>query len=203
MLELPRAPPALWTAGASEEVGFSILANHGGGYSYRLCRDTGDPSALTEECFQKGHLSFASPFQRVVDRAGRTVANFTATRLSNGTHPEGSVWTRNPFPQEAELGPKIPTLPRAYGRGPFAYNLVDTLAVPAHLPPGRYVLSWRWDAEQTKFLHVPAFASPRRLTPRRAGKSGPTAETWWSGAQHRPRQPRRPPRPSAGGPRSD
>ena len=36
-----------------EKVGWGILANHGGGYSYRLCR-VGEQ--LTEECFQKTPL---------------------------------------------------------------------------------------------------------------------------------------------------
>ena len=37
-------------------------ANHGGGYSYRLCKST--PGAnVTEACFQKGHLDFAGEAQ--------------------------------------------------------------------------------------------------------------------------------------------
>ena len=31
----------------------------------------------------------------------------------------------------------------------FDYMLVDQLRVPAHLPEGKYVLSWRWDCEET------------------------------------------------------
>ena len=42
-----------WRQGGVEKVGWGILANHGGGYSYRLCR-TGEQ--LTEECFQKTPL---------------------------------------------------------------------------------------------------------------------------------------------------
>ena len=50
------------------------------------------------------------------------------------------------------------TVPHGVGdwdvQGPCAGNfiggaIVDTLQVPATLPPGRYVLGWRWDAEQT------------------------------------------------------
>jgi hypothetical protein len=37
-----------------------------------------------------------------------------------------------------------------YGRGPFPYSLMDQVVVPRNLQPGDYVLSWRWDAEQTK-----------------------------------------------------
>ena len=46
--------------------------------------------------------------------------------------------------------PGIPALPDLYGRGPFTVSLTDEVRVPAGLAPGHYVLSWRWDAEQTK-----------------------------------------------------
>ena len=36
------------------------------------------------------------------------------------------------------------------GRGPFPFTIQDVVDVPASLPLGHYVLSWRWDAEQTK-----------------------------------------------------
>merc|ERR1712048_1311244 len=29
------------------------------------------------------------------------------------------------------------------------YSIVDKVHVPQHLPPGQYLLSWRWDCEQT------------------------------------------------------
>ena len=41
-----------WVAGGVAEVGWGIIANHGGGYSYRLCRRE-EGGALTEECFQQ------------------------------------------------------------------------------------------------------------------------------------------------------
>ena len=44
-----------WRLGAVERVGWGILANHGGGYSYRLCR-AGEE--LTEDCFQRTPLRF-------------------------------------------------------------------------------------------------------------------------------------------------
>jgi hypothetical protein len=42
------------------EVGWSVSANHGGGYSYRLCKvpEDGGKERLTEECFQQTPLSF-------------------------------------------------------------------------------------------------------------------------------------------------
>ena len=35
--------------------------------------------------------------------------------------------------------------------GPLLPNveMVDTLQLPAHLAPGRYVLQWRWDCEES------------------------------------------------------
>lgn len=36
----------------------------------------------------------------------------------------------------------------ASGRGPFNISVMDKVRVPASLPSGHYVLSWRWDAER-------------------------------------------------------
>ena len=48
--------------GSTQEVAWLMDANHGGGYSYRLCKIPPEGrSGLTEECFQQGHLSFAGP----------------------------------------------------------------------------------------------------------------------------------------------
>ena len=59
-------------------------------------------------------------------------------------------WARNPFPMEDGAIEPIPGLEGVFGRGPFNYSVVDLVAVPSSLAPGPYVLSWRWDAEQTK-----------------------------------------------------
>eukprot|EP00041_Stephanoeca_diplocostata_P012866 m.217264 g.217264 ORF g.217264 m.217264 type:complete len:499 (+) comp19119_c0_seq1:332-1828(+) len=147
MLDLDGTPQASWAAGSIQEVGWAITANHGGGYAYRLCPLD---SNLSEDCFQKHHLKFAGTLQRVLNSNGTEVTTLNATRLSEGTWPVGSEWTRNPFPQESNLRPRIPGMPNVYGRGPFAYTLVDQVNVPADLAPGPYVLSFRWDAEQTK-----------------------------------------------------
>ena len=45
----PTAPGATWKAGDVVEVAWTLQANHGGGYSYRLC-PADEP--LTEACFQ-------------------------------------------------------------------------------------------------------------------------------------------------------
>jgi hypothetical protein len=36
-LELPAKSPTVWPKGSTQEVAWAITANHGGGYSYRLC----------------------------------------------------------------------------------------------------------------------------------------------------------------------
>jgi hypothetical protein len=72
------------------------VANHGGGYAFRLARRK--PTAeMTEAAFEEGHLAFASEATDIVNASGLTVATFPAVRLSNGTHPPGSTWTRNPM----------------------------------------------------------------------------------------------------------
>ena len=44
-----------WARGSVVEAAYIMYSNHGGGYSYRLCKQS---SHLTEECFQAGHLDF-------------------------------------------------------------------------------------------------------------------------------------------------
>ena len=146
MLDLPNGPVATWTAGDTAEVGFAMTANHGGGYVYRLCPVD---SELSEECFQRHTLPFAGVNQWLIDTKGQVIANLTALRTDKGTWPEGSTWTRNPVPQEKTFAP-ILALPWAIGRGPFNFTIMDQVIVPEDLPSGHYVLSWRWDAEQTK-----------------------------------------------------
>lgn len=94
--DLPATPSTKWPAGSKQEVAFSLYANHGGGYSYRLCPKS---SKLTEECFQRHHLQFVgneSWIQYADDEANRTA--IPATRVSEGTNPTGSQWTKNPIP---------------------------------------------------------------------------------------------------------
>merc|ERR1719410_1045629 len=88
-------------AGGKLDANFVIQANHGGGYAYRLCKvpEDGDMTKLTEECFQDGHLDFASDeswIQWGPDK--KDSVKFKATRSTEGTFPEGSVWTKDPIP---------------------------------------------------------------------------------------------------------
>lgn len=128
---------------------------------------------LTEECFQKYPLDFVGDDQWIqygIHEELRSKA-FPAMRTKNGTLPAGSQWTRNPIPAckgytgGANMictGPQFPApLPCGqfgcvYGFGKhglgeqmFKFSIVDKVQVPAHLQPGKYVLSFRYDCEQT------------------------------------------------------
>jgi len=180
--KLPPVPHKMqWKAGATAEVAWSIFANHGGGYAYRLCPAS---QTLTEACFQLHPLEFSGETQWI--QYGSNYSSrvaIPAIRTSTGTNPAGSTWTRNPIPACAGTGggskhaactaPQFPPpIDGLYGFGLgtctadehgvppctreeeehwgrlFNFNIVDEVKVPAGLS-GDYVLSWRWDVEQT------------------------------------------------------
>ncbi|EOD22642.1 hypothetical protein EMIHUDRAFT_315671 [Emiliania huxleyi CCMP1516] len=158
------APSVTWTAGQTVEVAWTVLANHGGGYQYRLCRAS---EPLTEACFQRLPLRFVGRQSLLWDRkpvfgscpwpppgtSGGTRVWFEGTYVSNGTVPEGSMWARNPLPRNdhqdtfAGFAPARGRLRRMWG--PYNVEVVDTLALPADLPHGEWVLGWRWDCEES------------------------------------------------------
>merc|ERR1711975_66659 len=76
-----------------------IFANHGGGYAYRLCPASDN---LTEACFQRHHLKFLGnkSWIRYISKDGKEENRtaISAVRVTEGTLPEGSSWTRNPIP---------------------------------------------------------------------------------------------------------
>ena len=158
-----------WRRGEVAEVGWGMLANHGGGYSYRLCK-LGE-GLVTEECFQQTPLNFASDHSWVQygwDPATRV--ELVASRTREGTFPPGSQWTMNPIPvcNSTAMGWFDPTCPEGfefepqgpglYGTGEhadtpgypdFLWTLMDEVEVPVDLEAGDYVLSFRWDCEAT------------------------------------------------------
>lgn len=164
----------VWVAGSTAEVGWGQFANHGGGYSYRLCPAA---SELTEECMQRTPLDFVGDTQWFqfgadgMDTANRT--EVPASQVSVGTVPAGSQWRRNPVPACATdpygtgggTGPQNPcatplfppAMPGVFGFGlggtpkqdiSSTVGIVDRVHVPK-VPPGDYVLVFRWDCEQT------------------------------------------------------
>lgn len=104
-LTLPATTPTVWRRGDVVEVAHGLMANHGGGYSWRLCPNDGK-APVTEECFQKNTLRFAGAEQTLV--YGETMQWGKVRQLPNltlplvlvteGTFPAGSEWARNPIP---------------------------------------------------------------------------------------------------------
>ena len=86
-----------WSAGEVVTVGWSIIANHGGGYSYRLCKRP-EVGVVTEECFQETPLKFHGDTQWVQYGETGPRVEFLANRTTKGTWPQGSQWTKNPIP---------------------------------------------------------------------------------------------------------
>lgn len=131
---LPEGSKTSWVRGSVQEVAWSIRANHGGGYAYRLCPKTGN---LTEECFQAHHLEFPTNVSWIEygnDKSNRTA--ITAQRVSIGTLPTGSTWTKNPIPACNSTsggvgspickGPQFePPLPGLFGYGGAACTKVS------------------------------------------------------------------------------
>ena len=111
---------AVWARGSVQEVAWAPMANHGGGYSWRLCRH-GDGDAVSEACFQRTVLSFAPgnhSFIRFADQlqwAGGVspyipvVPDIAVPRVTvrEGTTPPGSEWARVPLPLCELCGPKV------------------------------------------------------------------------------------------------
>ena len=161
-----------WTRGSVVEVAWAIRANHGGGYSYRLCKVPSEGRrGLTEECFQQTPLRFVGDKQWVQygeDKSTRYA--FQAVRTDQGTTPAGSQWTKNPIPACNGLsggfndphpctnGTQFPPPgPGLEGFGvdlnfiikAFPFSIIDLVQIPKDLEAGDYVISFRWDCEQS------------------------------------------------------
>lgn len=104
---LPDHTPPTYTIGGNAEVTWSIRNNHGGGYSYRLCPlPKGNFTDLSEECFKQTSLDFVQDEQAIVFPDGHTLKlNASQTTfVTEGTTPEGSMWSMIPMPPTL-LGP--------------------------------------------------------------------------------------------------
>mmetsp|Transcript_9038 Transcript_9038/g.18243 ORF Transcript_9038/g.18243 Transcript_9038/m.18243 type:complete len:403 (-) Transcript_9038:115-1323(-) len=162
----------VWEAGTEVEVAWTIQANHGGGYSYRLC-PLG--SILDETCFNKKPLQMVGQsWLRWGGEGGRTLA-FDPVSVTTGTKA-GVMWRKNPVPRawktrdgrwgagsnhlqtgwgfapmcEDEGMDRAATTQSCTGEwGPYNLEIVDTVRVPADLPAGRWVLNWRMDQEES------------------------------------------------------
>lgn len=153
----PMNTNTIWKTGSVVEVAWTIEANHGGGYIYRLARADGP---LTEDEFNKNPLPFVG--HQMFRWNGTKTFNFDGVYLSEGTTPKGSTWARNPVPRNdyAQTGQGFPpycTETDGYkcSGGTDGENtdptleIVDHVLIPESLEPGKYVLGWRWDCEES------------------------------------------------------
>merc|ERR1711981_1046669 len=133
LFDFPQMITTEWQVGSTQDVVWSSNGGHHGGYTYRLCKmPKKGRTAITEECFTKNVLEFATNFTMIkaLNNAGEgTWEKFEQTDLREGTFPEGSVWR----PVGKYLKSKL-TMRK------------DSVVVPASLKPGKYVLGWRWDS---------------------------------------------------------
>ena len=184
--KLKDSPPPVWRAGSTVELSFALQANHGGGYSYRLCPES---QPTTEACFQAHHLPFAnklSAFRWGGINTEEPLEYFNATELSgNVTTPAGSTWRMDPIPSavngaQFRFGHGFEPRCKADRENPDCnlagrplckcsgamisspVEIVDQLQLPAGLAPGPYLLGWRWDCEVTSPppTHPPLSISP-------------------------------------------
>jgi len=195
---LPEVAPTYWKAGGTAQVGWGLSAQHGGGYSYRLCPKG---STITEECFQSNTLRFTATNSTIHfdDGSHADIKVPTKTYVA----PDGAEWRTNPIPgcacdnglscggkgflesktqsnhthgeyvqgKCAGQYPKSAVYPqhgRATSNCPRGtmfeagfdqftqgflvgsgnkFSVMDEVQVPNKL--GEYVLSWRWDCEET------------------------------------------------------
>merc|ERR1719192_525499 len=132
LFDFPQMITTEWQVGSVQDVAWSSRGGPWGGYTYRLCKmPNGGRTAITEECFTKNVLEFATNFTMIkgMNKNGRGKwEKFEQTDLSEGTYPEGSVW-------------------RPVGRKLKSSTTLrkDSVVVPSTLAPGDYVLGWRWD----------------------------------------------------------
>lgn len=91
-------PPPTWKIGDVVDIEWSIYANHGGGFSYRLCKKV-KGQELTEECYQQTPLEFATDTTLITYYDNRTEPFYIdAVTTDVGTYPPGSQWRKNPIP---------------------------------------------------------------------------------------------------------
>lgn len=137
----------------------------------------GNANLLNEACFQKTPLKFFGQQSFRWGGVGSGEQEFFDGKyVSTGTVPAGSTWAVNPMPNspngdnfnatgegfppkckettncdpDCKSGWPCENHCRCSGRkGPYNLEIVDWVQIPADLPPGSYVLGWRWDCEES------------------------------------------------------
>jgi len=147
-LDLPANPTQVnWHRGSTVKVAAALYINHGGGWSYRLCPKTQDPS---EDCFQQHALKFVGA--STLRFTNGTELSLPARRTADG------IWSRDMIP--GKIGQHFTSvdedsLSHLEYEMPFGgltpnqwdFSIVEHVAVPDNLLVGEYLLSWRWDTE--------------------------------------------------------
>ena len=95
---------------------------------------------MTESCFNEGHLDFYGDISWIYYHSKHHFdpelwTPIPAVRTKIGTHPPGSEWAKMALPTPAEEGAQ------------WAFK--DLVKVPKEIPPGDYILSFRWDCQKT------------------------------------------------------
>ena len=117
-------PVTLWQSGSTQTVAMGVWANHGGGYSYRLCKNV--EGKVTEECtslfslcakqlsltvvvrasgFQRTQLKFAEKDVQWLQHINGTKYQIPMTKWTSAS---GAEWARIPFPTCANTGGNPP-----------------------------------------------------------------------------------------------
>merc|ERR1740117_444564 len=164
-----------WTAGEVYEVAWTLQANHGGGYSYRLCPADHTEWKLDEDCLNAHPLVMVGQSALRWGGVGGRVLPFDAVTVKEGTKA-GVQWRKNPVPRawkgknntwgegsnheqtgwgfqpvcEDDGEDRTGTGQSCTGEwGPYNMEIVDKVQIPADLPAGKWVLNWRLDCEES------------------------------------------------------
>merc|ERR1712227_705971 len=155
LFDFPQMMTTEWEIGSEQEVVWTTRGSHKGGYTYRLCKmPKKGRTGITEKCFTKNVLEFATNFTMIKSLAALEDGweKFEQNDLREGTYPKGSVWR--------------PVGKIVAGDGALRK---DVVIVPSSLPPGDYVLGWRWDCAGGNQVWVSC--SSVRLVESPAGRS--------------------------------
>ena len=92
LIEFPQMISTDWEIGSVQDVAWTTMGRHRGGYTFRLCKISkkGRPG-ITEECFTKHILQFATNYTMIKYR-GRVWKRLEQMDLREGTFPCGSAW---------------------------------------------------------------------------------------------------------------
>lgn len=162
----------VWKPGTKYEVAWTIQANHGGGYSYRLCPLN---STLDEDCFNQHPLTMVGQSKLRWGGVGGRELPYDPVTVTKGTKA-GVMWRKNPIPRawktkSGQWGKGSNHLQTGMGFqpvceddgmdrqgteqsctgewGPYNLEIVDTVLIPLDLPAGKWVLNWRMDQEES------------------------------------------------------